>query len=116
MKNFVQDGNVISVTAPAGGVKSGDGIVVGNLFGICATDAAEAAEVEISLVGVFELKKASGQINEAASVWWNATNGEIANVTGSGFYPIGVAVKAAGSSDTTVRVRLSGVPVVAAGA
>jgi predicted RecA/RadA family phage recombinase len=108
--------NVVTVTAPTGGVKSGDGIVVGALFGICATDAAEAAEVEIAIVGVFELPKASGQINEGAAVWWNATNGEVSNVTGSGFYPIGVAVRAAGSSAATVRVRLSGVPTVAAGA
>jgi predicted RecA/RadA family phage recombinase len=116
MKNFIQDGNVVTVTAPSGGVKSGDGIVVGALFGICATDAAEAAEVEISVVGVFELPKASGQITEGQIVWWDTSPGNVANVTGSGFYPIGVAVRAAGTNDATVRVRLSGVPVVAAGA
>jgi hypothetical protein len=33
-----------------------------------------------------------------------------------GAYPVGVAVRAAGTNDATVRVRLSGVPVVAAGA
>ena len=104
-----------NVTAPAS-VTSGGGVVVGNLFGIAAYDAGSGEEVEVSLVGVFELKKASGQINEGAAVWWNATNGEVSNVTGGGFYPIGVAVKAAGSSDTTCRVRLSGTPVVAAGA
>jgi hypothetical protein len=34
----------------------------------------------------------------------------------SGFFPIGVAVRAAGTNDATCRVRLSGTPVVAAGA
>jgi predicted RecA/RadA family phage recombinase len=96
-------------------VTSGDGVVVGNLFGIAAYDAGSGEEVEVSLVGVFELPKTSGQINAGAAVWWKATNGEVSNVTGSGFCPIGVAVKAAGTNDATVRVRLSGIPVAAAG-
>ena len=36
--------------------------------------------------------------------------------TGVGLWPIGTAVRAAGSSDATCRVRLSGIPEVAAGA
>jgi predicted RecA/RadA family phage recombinase len=115
MKNFIQPGKVITVTAPSGGVSSGDGIVVGALFGIVTTDAAEAAMVEIALTGVFELPKASGQSNEGAAVWWDTSPGEVVNATAAGAFPIGVAVAAAGSSDTTVRVRLNGVSVVAAG-
>lgn len=34
------------------------------------------------------------------------------NVTGAGFFPIGVAVRAAGSADTSVRVRLNGTSMV----
>jgi predicted RecA/RadA family phage recombinase len=105
----------VTVTSPSGGVKSGDGIVVGNLFGICATDAAEAAGVEIAVVGIFELSKASGQINAGAAVWWDTSPGNVVNATQAGAFPIGVAVKAAGTNDATCRVRLSGVPVVAAG-
>lgn len=33
MKNFIQRGDVITVTAPTGGVSSGQGVLVGNLFG-----------------------------------------------------------------------------------
>ena len=116
MKNFIQDGNVLTVTAPTGGVSSGDGIIVGALFGICAYDAAQTEEVEIAVVGVFELPKASGQINEGAQVWWETSPGNVVNATQAGAFPIGVAVRAAGTNDATVRVRLSGVPVVAAGA
>lgn len=113
MKNFIQDGNVVTVTAPTGGVKSGDGIVVGALFGICATDAAQTEEVEIALTGVFEMKKASGQILEGGRVWFNATSGEIENASGAGLFPVGVAVRLAGSSDATARIRLDGVAVAA---
>ena len=34
MKNYIQPGNIITVTAPTGGVTSGTGLLVGNLFGI----------------------------------------------------------------------------------
>ena len=33
MKTFIQNGHVITITAPAGGVSSGDGVLVGSLFG-----------------------------------------------------------------------------------
>ena len=36
MKTFIQNGDVITVTTPAGGVASGDAVIVGNLFGIAA--------------------------------------------------------------------------------
>ncbi len=114
MKNFLQPGETITVTAPLGGVKGGDGIVVGNLFGICAYHAAAGEPVEITVEGVFELPKASGQINEGARVWWSTTDSNVKNATGTGLFPIGCAVRAAGTNDTTVRVRLDGTATAAA--
>ena len=40
-KNYRQDDDIITVTAPEGGVKSGAGVVLGALFGIAGADAAE---------------------------------------------------------------------------
>jgi len=51
MKNFIQRGDVITVTAPTGGVTSGQGVLVGNLFGIAATTVAEGENVEIATAG-----------------------------------------------------------------
>jgi predicted RecA/RadA family phage recombinase len=101
MKNLIQPGDVVAVTAPSGGVSSGDGIVIGNLFGICATDADQTEELELSLM-------ASGQIARARR------SGRAPRMPRPSL-PDGTAVKAAGTSDTTVRVRFDGVPVVAAG-
>lgn len=39
MKNFIQRGDMITVTAPTGGVTSGQGVLVGNLFGVAAKTA-----------------------------------------------------------------------------
>ncbi len=115
MKNFVQEGEVVTLTAPTGGVSSGDGIVVGNLFGVCTYDAAEATKVEVALIGVWQLPKASGQLNEGAKVSWDNSAHNVC-APGAGKYPIGVAVKAAGTSDATCVVRLDGVATAAAGA
>jgi predicted RecA/RadA family phage recombinase len=52
MRNFIQPSDVITVTAPTGGFSSGDGIVIGNPFGICATDADQTEKAELSLTGV----------------------------------------------------------------
>jgi predicted RecA/RadA family phage recombinase len=113
MKNFIQPGDVVTVAAP-GNVKSGDLIIVGALAGVCATDGGTGDEVEIALVGVFELPKAAGEINAAAAVWFdNVTNHNVVNASSAGLFPVGVAVAHAATGDATVRVRLSGVPVAA---
>lgn len=113
-KNFVQNGTTLTLTAPAvTGCKSGDLIIVGAIAGVAAFDAAAGDPVEVTVAGVFELPKASGQINEGAAVWWNTTTGDVANASSAGLFPIGVAVKGAGTNDATVRVRLNGVAVAA---
>lgn len=67
----------------------------------------------MALVGVFELPKAAGETAAGAVVWWNAGTDTVANASGAGFYPIGVAPPGAATGAATVRVRLSGVPVTA---
>jgi predicted RecA/RadA family phage recombinase len=110
MKNFVQDGDVVTVTAPAGGVKSGDPILVGALFGVCATDAAEGADVEIATEGVFDLPHAGG-IAAGAAAYWDVSEAET-TATGAGNLLIGVATETAGGAATIARIRLNGVAVL----
>jgi predicted RecA/RadA family phage recombinase len=95
--------------------QSGDLTIVGALVGVAAFDADAGDDVEISLTGVWEFLKVSGQINQGAAVWWNAS-GQSVNAAGAGFFQIGFAVRAAGSDDATCRMRPSGITVVAAGA
>ena len=44
-KNYIQPGHTITVAAPTGGVLSGDGVLIGTLFGIAQYDAVEGADV-----------------------------------------------------------------------
>ncbi|ODA67103.1 hypothetical protein A7A08_01849 [Methyloligella halotolerans] len=62
MKNFVQPGNTITVPAPTA-VASGDGVLVGSLFGVANYDAAPGEAVEIDAIGVFDLPKAEEAID-----------------------------------------------------
>lgn len=108
MKNFIQNGDTVTVTAPAGGVASGEGAVIGNLFGVAAFAAAAGESVELVTRGVFTLpKNAASVIAAGARVSWNAAVKQI-ELPGTGFYPVGVAAEA------TVNVRLDGISTAAA--
>lgn len=54
---FDQPGEILSFTAPTGGVVSGHAYVIGNLLVIATADAAEAATFECARQGVFELPR-----------------------------------------------------------
>ncbi|SIN98948.1 DUF2190 family protein [Vannielia litorea] len=106
MKNFVQKGEAITVAAPAA-VASGEGVLVGALFGVASGDAASGEDVTIQTLGVFELPKASTDVvTVGAAVYWDATEGEV-TVTATDNTFIGHAVAAAGNPSGTARVRLS---------
>lgn len=114
MKNFIQRGDMITVAAPTGGLTSGQGVVVGNLFGVAATTAAEGDSIEIATVGVFELPKlVSAVITAGARVAWDDTAKQVV-LPGTGMLPIGIAVLAAGNGATIARVELDGVATEAA--
>ncbi len=113
MKTFIQEGNIITVTAAAN-IASGDGVLVGGIFGVAAADAVAGEEVEIATVGVYELPKLStAVIAQGDRVAWNSSTGKVV-VPATGMYPIGVATVAAGNGISTVKVRLDGIATVAA--
>ena len=107
MKNFIQKGDTLTLTAPTGGVASGDGVLVGSLFGIAAGDAAENDNVEVQTTGVFDLPKATGAVTQGAKIYWDNTNKNV-TTTATGNTLIGAATVAAVSGDATVQVKLNG--------
>src|SRR5581483_3037258 len=109
MKNFIQRGEMITISAPTSGLTAGQGVLVGNLFGVAAKAAAEDESVEMATVGVYELPKlASAVIAAGARVAWDDTAKQVV-LSGTGMVPVGIATLAAGNGMTTVRVRLDGV-------
>ena len=109
MKNYVQPGATLTLTAPYA-VTSGDGLLVGSIFGVAAGDAASGATVEAALTGVFDLTKIGSQAwTVGAKVYWDDTNKRCTTVATDNTL-IGVAVQAVagGAGDTIGRVRLNG--------
>lgn len=104
MKNFVQNGERITLAAPAA-ITSGDGVLVGDLFGVAEGSAASGADVVLVLEGVFTLPKAAGVIALGANVYWNTTNKNV-TTTSSGNKLIGNAFVAAADAATSVIVRI----------
>lgn len=105
MKNFVQRGDTLDLTAPEGGLASGQGCLFGSLFGVAATDIAAGEKGAIVLTGVFTLPKTAGEaFTEGAAAYWDGSE-----VTGTATDNtlIGHVVEAAASAAVTAVVRIS---------
>jgi predicted RecA/RadA family phage recombinase len=108
MRNFIQPGNVITVTAPAA-VTAGSIVIVGAIVGVAACDAASGASVEVAVEGVFDIGKVVADALPAGAV------AKVTPATGlvglAGTAAIGWVTAAAASGGSTARVRLT--PAVA---
>lgn len=106
MKNYVQDGRQLTVTAPYA-VASGVGCLVGSLFGVTVGAAAISESVEIVTDGVFTLAKATGAAwTQGVKIYWDDTAKNCTTTVGTNKL-VGVATAAAASGDTTGNVRLT---------
>jgi predicted RecA/RadA family phage recombinase len=113
MKTYIQNGHVITVPTPAGGIASGEGMIVGNIFGIAAYSAVEGDPLELATTGVYKLPKSTAAVlTVGARVAWDNTAKNI-NVPGAGRFPVGTATEAAGNGITSIAVRLDGVGTAA---
>ena len=110
MKNYVDSGDTVTVTAPAA-VASGEGILIGSMFGVAQNAAESGASLVIVTKGVFDLTKVGSQAwTVGVKVYWDAGNKRCTTVATSNTL-IGVATEAVGSGAdaTTGRVRLGNV-------
>lgn len=110
MKNYVQDGDTVTLTAPYA-VASGAGMLVGSLFAVAAYAAASGAAVEGVTEGVFDLTAlGTDTATVGAKAYWDDANKRI-TTTASGNSLVGVFLLAKANGDTTARVRLNSVSV-----
>jgi predicted RecA/RadA family phage recombinase len=109
MKTYIQPGHALTLAAPYD-VASGQGLLVGAIFGIAAHDAPAGAEVETQLTGVVEIDKVGSQAWSAGDkVYWDNTARRATSVATDNT-AVGVAVLpvSAGAEATIGRVRLNG--------
>lgn len=107
MRNYVQRGENLTLSAPVD-VLSGDGVLVGSIFGVAAEDALTGSDVDLVTVGVFNLPKAASLvISTGDPVFWDNTARAVVK-TASGNTRIGVATATAANPSAAVAVRLNG--------
>ena len=113
MRNYVQPGNSLAIAVPyAGGILSGQGVLVGALFGVAAVDGAQNATIEAATQGVFDITKEPAlAITAGARLFWDNTNRRL-TTTATGNFQVGIAALAALTADTTVRAWLNRAPPV----
>lgn len=110
MRNFVQEGDTLTLTAPYA-VASGAGLLVGSIFAVATAAADNATTVEAQVEGVFDLTALSTDTGSVgAKVYWDNTN-KRCTVTATDNSLIGVLVAAKTSGQTTMRVRLNGISI-----
>ncbi len=108
MKTFVQEGNVLEFTAPAGGVTAGTAVKIGDILVVPTITAAEAAKFTGIVRGVVEHAKTSAEDwVEGENVHWDVSEGKFTTVT-TGNYLAGAAAAAAANPSATGKVYLYG--------
>lgn len=107
MRNFVQRGDTLDITAAAA-VTSGAVVVAGSIIGVSNTDAAIGETFALDVVGVFNLPKVSALAIAVGDVLYYDAGTKLVNKTASGNTKIGVAVTAAANPSPSVNVRLNG--------
>jgi predicted RecA/RadA family phage recombinase len=108
-RNHIQPGRVLTIPAPTGGALSGAPVLIGTLFGVAQHDALEGADLEILTEEVVELPKAAPLvIGIGDRLFWNTTD-SVLDKTAAAQLCVGIAVAAAASADTVVRIKLGAV-------
>lgn len=109
MKNYVQPGNTITLTAPYA-VTSGDGLLVGSIFGVAAGTAILGDPVETAVEGVYDLKKVASQAWVAGDriYWDNTVKQTTKTLTANTLIGVATEAVAGGATDLIGRVRLNG--------
>lgn len=108
MKNFIQSGEVVEVIAPYD-VASGDGVLVGGLFGYATHAALTGKPVNIKTRGVFEGKKTSAQAwaTVGLAIYWDNAARELTTTVSTNTL-VAKNLAAAVNPSATGTVRLNG--------
>lgn len=116
MNNYIQPGEVLTLAAPYDRT-SGQGALVGSIFGVAVSDVLSGVDGEFRTVGVFDLTKTSAQAwTQGQKIYWDNGNKRCDSDSTVGQL-IGVATAAAANPSSTGTVRLNGgVPDTAEGA
>ena len=106
MNNFVHKGDVLEVAAPAD-VSSGDGVLVGSIFGVASKNALSGERLNVQVEGVVRLpKEPTDNIAEGDKLNWDDSGKHLQKAT-STLDNVATAEKAADSNESEVEAKLT---------
>lgn len=120
MQNWIQAGDTIALTAPYART-SGQGALVGRIFGVAADDVANGAVGQFVMKGVVDLAKDASTFTDGSLVYWDNTAKVATSTVGSNkiigvalmVQPDGTSALGALTGDATVRLVIRGITVLA---
>lgn len=113
MKNFVQEGQVRTITNSSGAAYvSGQVVRVGKQLAVCAVDIANGATGEAAFEGVFTVPKVSAAvIAEGENIIWDASaaafDDNLATPAAGDVSNAVIAIEAAGNAVTTIKAQFA---------
>jgi predicted RecA/RadA family phage recombinase len=106
VKNYIQPGDTLTLNAPAT-VVGGQPILVGEIFGVVASDAASGKPMDLVTRGVFRLPKVTADVlSVGEAVYFDMDGGDVGEEDSVHTTKVGHAIEAAGNGATTVAVKL----------
>jgi len=110
MKNFIQNGDYLDVIAPAD-IKSGEGRLIGGLFGVAVTDIDSGKAGVLAIKGVYDLAKVESDGGSAAwaPAYWDATAKKVTGVS-SGNTLVGLFAEENLDADKFAKVLVNSQP------
>lgn len=100
MKNYVQHGDTIPLTAPNGGVVAGSPYLIGAIFGVAMISANAGDSFELRRRGVCTFPKTTAEAwTEGAVLYFDPATGKLTTTAGA-LKKVALATSAAGAADT----------------
>ena len=104
----ISDGDTINYT-PGSAVTAGDVVVVGEIVAHAPNNISASVEGVLQIEGIIEFPKDSGSgtaLTQGQRVYWDASN-EVITGTAASHKIAGYVAEAAGTTATTVQVKLA---------
>lgn len=112
-KNVHSEGKIMTLTAPSGGVESGNFYLFGETLVVAQHDAEAGDDFEAATEGVHRACPADDgdDFDELETLYWNDTDGKLFasddGGTGDGHPKVGVAAEAKTTSATECPIKLT---------
>jgi len=103
---YVQDGKYVDYT-PAAAIASGEVVVAGDLVGVTLRPLAAGELGSLAVDGIFDFSKLTNVAYTLGTILYCDDTNNVVTTTATGNKTIGKVVKAAATTDATVRVRVS---------